>query len=318
MQRKMTESAFLKRYDSDILRLFAFLNARLDDKENCLTPGCPGLIGNYKHLKSRKDDSSRKALICPKCLGHFHPLADGPFENCKLKLDLMFRIFYDVLSTPSGMTAHQIKQKYGVAYTTAHLFLHKIREHMGYCLPQRFHGSVIEVDESYISSGNKGMDRHYRFKRGRGTEKNSTVMSIVERGGGCLLIKIPDVQASTLLSLIETYVDKSCTVCTDNLPAYRKLSKIGYSHNVVNHKAEDGNVRWVDGMASTNAAENSFSNLKRGIKGIYRSVSDEHLQNYLNEYAFKHTFRNSNDYGFEEFLKAMPAIRETYKLKKSA
>lgn len=318
MQRKMSESAFMKRYESDLTRLFAFLNARLDGKDNCLTPGCPGSIKNYKHLKSRKKDKSRKALLCPICLGHFHPLADGPFENCKLPLKLMFRIFYDVLSSPSGMTAQKIMKTHGVAYTTAHLFLHKIREHMGFCLPQRFVNTVIEVDESYISSGNKGMDRHYRFKRGRGTEKNSTVLSIVARGGGCLLLKIPDVQATTLISLIETYVDKSCIVCTDNLPAYRRLSNIGYEHNIVNHKSDDGGSRWVNGIASTNAAENSFSNLKRGIKGIYRSVSDEHLQNYLNEYAFKHTYRSEPDYGFEEFLKAMPSIRETYKLKKAA
>lgn len=143
-------------------------------------------------------------------------------------------------------------------------------------------------------------------------------MSIVERGGGCLLIKIPNVQAITLLTLIEKHVDKSCTVCTDNLPAYRKLSSYGYQHAVVNHKSPDGQKRWVDGIASTNAAENSFSNLKRGIAGVYRSVSDEHLQNYLNEYAFKHTYRNSFDYGFEEFLKAMPPIQETYRLRKSA
>lgn len=171
MNTKISEPAFMKRYSNDYTRLFAFLNGRLDGQENCLTQRCPGIIKNYKHLKSRKDDRSRKALICPICLGHFHPLADSPFDNCKLTLEMMFRIIYDVLSSTSGITAHEIKRKYGIAYTTAHFFLHRIREHMGYCLINRFTNTVVEVDETYVSTGNKGMNRHYPFKRGRGTEK---------------------------------------------------------------------------------------------------------------------------------------------------
>ncbi|MBK7573301.1 MAG: IS1595 family transposase [Bacteroidetes bacterium] len=227
-------------------------------------------------------------------------------------------ITFDVLSTPSGVSAHWIKKKYGLAYTTAHLLLHRIREHMGRCLSTAFVNTVVEVDESYISTGNKGFHRHYPFKRGRGSEKNSTIMSIVERDGKCLFIKIPDVQATTLLGIIEKHVDRSCKIFTDNLPAYRGLGKRGYFHQVVNHKSPDGTKRWVDGMASTNSAENAFSNIKRSLKGIYRSVSDEHLQNYLNEFSFKHSYRNTFDCGFETCLNAMPPLSETYRYKKTA
>lgn len=319
MQSKISLQSFMKRYHSDTDRLFAMLTARMNGDNDCLTTDCDGKIDvHYRHLKSRKDDRSKKALICPLCLGHFHPLADGPFDHCKLPLELIFKITFDVLSSSAGTSAHEIKKRYGISYTTSHLFLHRIREHMGRCLPTYFENTVVEVDETYISTGNKGLHRHFPFKRGRGSEKNSTVVSIVERSGKCLILKVPDVQATTLLGLIEKHVNPNCKVFTDNLPAYRGLTRLGYRHEVVNHKSPDGTKRWVNGMASTNAAENSFSNLKRGLKGVYRSVSDDHIQNYLNEFAFKHTYRNSFDYGFGDFLKCMPPLQETYRLKNSA
>jgi hypothetical protein len=41
--------------------------------------------------------------------------------------------------------------------------------------------------------------------------------------------------------------------------------------------------------ASTNKAENFFSQLKRSIDGTHHHVSREHLDRYVGEFAFRHS-----------------------------
>jgi hypothetical protein len=47
----------------------------------------------------------------------------------------------------------------------------------------------------------------------------------------------------------------------------------------------------VRGDVYTNTVEGYFSILKRGIYGIYRHVSEAHLQRYLTEFDFRYSNR---------------------------
>ncbi len=46
------------------------------------------------------------------------------------------------------------------------------------------------------------------------------------------------------------------------------------------------------GNVHTNTIEGFRSFIKRGIGGVYRSVSQKCLQSYLNEYSFRYNRRN--------------------------
>lgn len=63
----------------------------------------------------------------------------------------------------------------------------------------------------------------------------------------------------------------------------------GYPHESIKHSAN----RYVEGNVHTQNIENLWSNMKRGIKGVYRHVGDQHLQAYIDEYAFRYSYRNS-------------------------
>lgn len=52
---------------------------------------------------------------------------------------------------------------------------------------------------------------------------------------------------------------------------------------------------YVRGNVYTNTAEGFFSNLKRGINGVYHHVSEQHLDNYLSEFAFRYDNRKADD-----------------------
>jgi len=51
---------------------------------------------------------------------------------------------------------------------------------------------------------------------------------------------------------------------------------------------------WVIGNAHTNTIEGFWSLLKRGINGVYHSVSEKWLQNYINEYGFRYNHRKDD------------------------
>jgi transposase len=49
----------------------------------------------------------------------------------------------------------------------------------------------------------------------------------------------------------------------------------------------------VQGATHTNTIEGFWSLLKRGIGGVYHSVSTKYLQTYLDEYSFRYNHRNA-------------------------
>ena len=56
------------------------------------------------------------------------------------------------------------------------------------------------------------------------------------------------------------------------------------------------------GKIHTNNIEGFWSLLKRGISGVYHSVSEKYLQSYINEYGFRYNHRKDEKPMFETVL----------------
>jgi hypothetical protein len=67
----------------------------------------------------------------------------------------------------------------------------------------------------------------------------------------------------------------------------------------------------VDGDAHTQTIEGFWSLLKRGISGVHHSVSAEHLQGYLDEYAFRYSHRQDERGMFDAMLGRLVALAES-------
>lgn len=78
---------------------------------------------------------------------------------------------------------------------------------------------------------------------------------------------------------------------TDSSAAYQSIGKGFAAHSAVDHLAGE----YVRGDASTNQAENYFSQLKRSIDGTHHRVSREHLGRYLAEFDFRHSTHAVSD-----------------------
>jgi transposase-like protein len=97
---------------------------------------------------------------------------------------------------------------------------------------------------------------------------------------------------------IEEYVLPESTIFTDEYAVYNPLKKYGYDHRRVRHAEKV----YVSGDVHTQTIDGFWSLVKRGIGGVYHSVSKKHLQGYLNEYAWRYCHRDDARAKFETLL----------------
>jgi transposase-like protein len=136
----------------------------------------------------------------------------------------------------------------------------------------------------------------------------TAVVGLRESTGKVRTKVIPDVSTLSLSLFIDANVKEGVTIVTDEYSGYNSLYK-KYNHETVNHKA---GTYCYNGF-HTNGIENFWSQLKRGIYGIYHQVSPKHLSRYCDEFSYRHNERKiSDDYRFTLSL-ARVTGRLTYK-----
>jgi transposase-like protein len=121
----------------------------------------------------------------------------------------------------------------------------------------------------------------------------------VERGGKVIAIASSDASSKTLHGVAKEYILPDSIVYTDEWRGYNGLGKVnGYDHRRINHSAGV----YVVGTTHTNTIEGFWSLVKRGIGGVYHSVSKKYLQTYLDEYSFRYNRRNNGQPMFTSLL----------------
>lgn len=91
---------------------------------------------------------------------------------------------------------------------------------------------------------------------------------------------------------IAKHVDQRSRLITDEYRSYKTIGrKFEGGHETVRHT--DG--EYVRGDVYTNNCEGYFNILKKGIGGIYHSVSRKHLHRYLAEFEFRYNRRELMD-----------------------
>jgi transposase-like protein len=196
-------------------------------------------------------------------------------------------------STRCGVSAKQIQRETGVTYKTAWRMFKQIRTLMAEDV--KLEGSSVEVDEAYYGGKRKGGGGRPM----RGDKQKSPILGMVERGGKVVAKVIPDTTAKTLCGNIREYVMPASTVFTDELNAYNTVSEgRRYTHQRINHSSKV----YVVGNVHTNTIEGFWSLIKRGIGGVYHSVSQKYLQSYLDEYSFRYNRRGQGNLIFTSIL----------------
>ena len=274
---------FMREFPDDATCLEHLWRTRFSyDGEHARCPKCVEMRA-FRRYETRQQ---RQSWTCTACGHHLHPLAGTIFEKSSTSLHLWFYTMYLMTSTRCGISAKQLERELGVTYKTAwrmaHLIRHKLMTQGTEPLDS---GNPVEIDEVYIGGRRRGT------RRGRpGPESHKVpVLGIVQRAGKVAAMTVPNVQRATVFPHITERVLPKSTVYTDELAVYNTLGNEGYKHSRINHSEKV----YVSGDVHTNTIEGFWSLTKRGIGGVYHSVSAKHLQGYLNEYAWRYNERDT-------------------------
>jgi len=233
-----------------------------------------GEVRPHHLLKSRP-----KVASCDVCGAHTHPTAGTIFHKSSTSLRTWFHAIFLMSQTRCGISAMQLMRETGVTYKTAWRMFNRIRGILAENIND-LEGKV-EADETFIGGYRRGVQ--YRSGKGK-----ITVAGMVERQGRVHAYIAKGRLGSELTKNIEERVMPESMIFTDEALWYRRLPGLGYQHRRVNHRQKV----YVEGDAHTNTIEGFWSLVKRGISGVYHSVSAKHLQDYLNEYSFRYNHRD--------------------------
>ncbi len=257
---------------------------------NATCPECSST--NTMKLMDSKDSSKRHSTYRWKCRNsscrkQFTVRVGTVFEGSRIPLRHWCFAFWRASTSKKGVSALEIHRQTGVSYKSSLFMLHRIRFAMSDSFNAPLSGDV-EVDETYVG----GKPRYKgQSKKGRGTRKQP-VLALVERHGCVKTQPIANVTAKRLKSAIRENVQADARIITDENPSYKGIGKeFSGGHHTVCHSAKE----YVRGDIHSNTVEGFFATVKRGLNGIYHSVSKEHLHRYLAEFEFRYNLRELTD-----------------------
>jgi transposase-like protein len=231
----------------------------------------------------------RTAWSCTQkgCGHHIHPLAGTIFEKSSTSLHLWFYAMYLMSSTRCGISAKQLEREIGVGYKTAWRMFHLIRNQLMAQGTTEPLSGVVETDETFVGGKPRKKDRATmtRADSRAWASPKVTVWGAVERDGQVRAQIIPFSGAGDIRPRVLDNVKADATLYSDGFNVYRTM---GYNHAWVDHHREE----YVRGAVHTQTIEGFWSIMKGGLNGVYRgAVSKQHLQSYVDEYAFHYNHR---------------------------
>ena len=215
------------------------------------------------------------------------------------------------------MSAHQLHRMLGITYKSAWFLAHRIREAMRDTkfTPMGGKGKSVQADETYYGNTSKRA-KHYR----KGHSQKASVVALVEPSTGrAIAVHMKTTaNAEDVRELLVTHANRKSELHTDQSRLYIEVGKEFASHKTVEH-GWNGQGEYVgkDGQ-TTNNVENFFGVFKKGMVGTYHFCGEQHLQKYLNEFAFRYTNRSGvgvNDVArAAKVLKGAEGKRLTYRI----
>lgn len=243
---------------------------------------CPRCTGRTFWL------SKSSLLVCGTCRFQASAMAGTLFQDTHKPLTTWFRAMWWVTSQKNGASALGLQRVLGLgSYRTAWAWLHKLRRGMVRPGRDRLHG-LVQVDETYWGALEEG-------RQGRERGKKALIMVAVERDGRkcgrVRMRRVLDASATSLHAFVKDSVEPGSAVETDGWRGYDGLSSLGYDHRPGKQGRLDVPGAEEDLLPY---AHRVISLLKRWLLGTHQgAISADHLDYYLDEFAFRFNRRTS-------------------------
>jgi transposase-like protein len=258
-------------------------------------PFCPH-CGSFAATKLEGKAHRPGLYQCNDCREQYTVTVGTVFERSKIGLHKWVLAAHLMGASKKGISSKQMQRMLGVTYKSAWFMTMRLREAMRdeNLPPIGGEGKTVESDETFVGGKKKNVHK------GKPEPKKHAVHALVERGGQVRATHVADVSARTLRKAIAKHVAKASTMNTDDALTYYHMSKEFAAHGVVNHSQDEYVSK--DGQTHIQSAEAFFAILKRGVMGSFHSISEQHLQRYLDEFAFR--WNNRSALGVEDFERA--------------
>jgi transposase-like protein len=228
--------------------------------------------------------------VCTACRHQSSITAGTILEKTRTPLTTWFEAAWHVTTAKNGLSAKTLERTLGTRYRVAWAILQRFRVAMVRSEREQLAGDV-EVDETLVGGVEHG------GKRGRGAKKCIVAVAVEvkqPKGFGRVRMRhIPDASDFSLRPFVCDMVAPGSTVLTDGWNGYNRLSTCGYTHKkvILSSSGDPAHVAMpgIHRIASL---------MKRWILGTHQgSVSEVHLQSYLEEFTFRFNRRTSRSRG---------------------
>jgi transposase-like protein len=231
---------------------------------------------------------SRDLWECAACGYQTSVTAGTPLEGTRKDLRLWFRAMWEVVSRKNGISAKDLQRVMGFgSYKTAWSWLHKIRR----CLvsPQAEPlGGTVQLDEGYVGGRRKGN------QRGLSPDDKAVVFIAAEVADGRVRLEhAPNAKNESAASFVQRHIAADATIMTDGGGVYNKKT--------LHQRTHEACVQTPSERAENDAVQVchwTIANLKRWWIGTHHgAMRDKYLQNYLDEFTFRHNRRKTKGVG---------------------
>lgn len=254
-------------------------------------PVCPhcGSISKH-HYKLTQNGKFKGLHKCKDCRKRFTVMQGTMFEGSHVPLKKWFYAIYLFLGHKKGISSVQLAKDIDVTQKTAWFMLSRIRVNLRD--DDANFDDFTQVDETYV--GGKGK----KGQQGRCLKQKTPVMGLLSAGLVHARV-VPNTTKKVLQAIIDELVSPGSVIISDEWGGYNDVEK-RYIHEVVKHKIH----QYVNKKGfHTNSIEGFWSQLKRGIIGIYHLVTAKHLPKYCKEFVYRYNTRKITDgERFNEFL----------------
>lgn len=246
---------------------------------------------------------------CAECKRIYSVKVGTIFEGSKISLQKWFASIYLITSHKKGISSLQLSRDLSVTQKTAWFILHRVRFSLGLNTGLEKLTGIIEADETFIGGkeSNKHKSKQTEGTQGRSVKTKSAVAGIIERGGELRAKKIDNTNGYNLKPFVVKNVAFGSQLMTDEWLGYKGLAQL-FKHSFVKHN--EG--QYVSNNCHTNSMEGFWSLLKRGVNGIYHSISQKHLQQYIDEFVFRYNTRKATETNRFDYMLNNINARLTY------
>ena len=268
------------------------------DEESCVTylkeqRERRGVVCKHCGCTEHRWDAHKRCFECRNCHSRQSLRSGTVMQNSKLPFRYWIATMFLLMSTKKSFSTEEIRRQLGhKRYQPVWEMVCKLRDVMGKRDAQYSLDGQVELDDGFFTTERPEEEKDTPLKRGRGSQKKSKVVVMVE--------------SETVTDVAKKHLEPSVELTTDDSTSYHKLGEHVQKHQTVisDKKNVEKILPWV---------HIAISNAKRLLLDMHHRIKHEYLQYYLNEFCYKFNRRYFGEKLFDRVVLAAISYNTDFK-----